>query len=304
MLIFNVASWIVLLLYISLARGYRLTSFPEHFAVAKNDRPEPVNLTCNSLLKIDGAVTWTHVTFDGHNQELQNIGNVLKVNDVDTPHVGEYSCWNDNKKLASIYLLLDAENEEEKSNSYISCWAKTYDCSLSCNWTHREFTAVRMGLGHACSEDERSCSWVNPHSGPHPDDGFQFELNHSISPFEEESTMLKVTAQAINTHSYLKRTKSFFLRDIIQPDSPKIVKCHGNSEGLKVTTEPPTSWATPHSFFPLEHEIEYLKKDDGEVGRSRNDYVPKGISHLRARSRDPLVPSSWSQWSPWKNLIN
>ncbi|KAM6965458.1 interleukin-12 subunit beta [Aplochiton taeniatus] len=273
-------------------------------AVAKIDHPDPVTLTCDSLLEFDGVVTWTHLTLDGVNQVLESIGHDLKVKDVDTPLVGEYSCWNNNKKLASIYLFLDAEDQEEESDSFISCWAKSYNCTFSCNWTHSEFTAVRMGLGHNCSADESSCSWVSPSSGPHSDGGFQFELNHSLSPFGEESNMLEVTAEAINKHSYLRQTKRFFLRDIIQPDSPTIVKCRGNRKGLKVTTEPPTSWATPYSYFPLEHEIEYHNKDNGQVGRSTTDYVPIGISHLRVRSRDPLLPSSWSEWTPWKNVTS
>lgn len=51
----------------------------------------------------------------------------------------------------------------------------------------------------------------------------------------------------------------------VQPDSPQIVKCEEVEQGLNVTIDPPSSWSTPHSFFKLEHEIEYVLKDNGEV---------------------------------------
>lgn len=54
----------------------------------------------------------------------------------------------------------------------------------------------------------------------------------------------------------------------VQPDSPRIVKCQVVEQDLNVTIEPPSSWSTPHSFFILEHEIEYVLKDNGQVWTS------------------------------------
>ena len=51
----------------------------------------------------------------------------------------------------------------------------------------------------------------------------------------------------------------------VQPDSPTIVRCREVEQDLNVIIEPPSSWSTPHSFFSLEHEIEYESKDDGKV---------------------------------------
>lgn len=54
----------------------------------------------------------------------------------------------------------------------------------------------------------------------------------------------------------------FFL---VQPDSPQIVKCQLVNEDVNVTIDPPSTWSEPYSFFGLEHEIEYVLRDDGQV---------------------------------------
>ncbi|KAK2837865.1 hypothetical protein Q5P01_015077 [Channa striata] len=159
-----------------------------------------------------------------------------------------------------------------------------------------------MGLGHNCSHAENSCQWVSKLA----DGGFQFELSHSLSPYAEETTKLEVTAEAFTKRSFRRTTKTFFLREIIKPDSPQIVTCEEVKENLTVNIDPPTSWSTPHSYFRLEHEIEFQFKDNGNVcttiERSSTTQIPKRISKLRARSRDSLVRSNWSEWTPWKNV--
>uniref|UniRef100_A0A8C4F4V3 Interleukin-12 subunit beta n=1 Tax=Dicentrarchus labrax TaxID=13489 RepID=A0A8C4F4V3_DICLA len=296
--------WMFGLLFISLTGAHGLNNFPENFVVAKTN--ENVILTCGS--KADGAVTWKFRMFPSEEMEdvdsednIQQEGQNLKVSEVGTPVLGEYSCWRGEEKLSSTYLLLEDE-EEEELDSLIRCRAKSYDCNFTCKWTRDGYTAVRLGLGHECSEGGKSCHWVSS-SEQLQDGGFQFVLSHSLSPYAEESTMLELTAEAINDLSILRRTKRFYLRDIVQPDSPQIVKCQEVDQELNVTIDPPSTWSTPYSFFSLEHEIEYELKDDGQTGRSSSSaLIPKKISKLRVRSRDSLVLSTWSQWTPWKNV--
>lgn len=75
------------------------------------------------------------------------------------------------------------------------------------------FHSVFVLLLCLCSREGReSCHWV---SSVRPVKGkFHFNLSHSLSPYAEESTMLKLTAEAITTDSILRGTKSFYLRDI------------------------------------------------------------------------------------------
>ncbi|XP_054466310.1 interleukin-12 subunit beta [Anoplopoma fimbria] len=290
------------LLFVSLTGAHGLNLFHENYVVAKRNDAKSVTLTCRT--KASGAVTWK---FHGDALEdvdlednFQQTGLHLAVSYVDTPMLGEYSCWRGTQMLSSTYLLLEGEEEEDSDSLSISCRAKSYDCNFSCDWTHNGQTAVRLGLGHDCSEGRRSCHW---NSGDQLVDGrFHFELSHSLSPYAEESTMLEITGEAIVDLSVVRKTKRFYLRDIVQPDSPQIVKCQEGEEDLNVTIDPPSSWSTPHSFFSLEHEIEYLLKDNGKTGRSSSILLPKGISKLRVRSRDSLVLSAWSQWTAWKNV--
>ncbi|KAM3867638.1 interleukin-12 subunit beta [Diretmus argenteus] len=257
-------------------------------------------------MKSDGAVVWK-LEKDGDIDEVelgdnvQQHGQDLKVSDVDMPIVGEYSCWSGEKKISSTYLLLDPE---EKNLDSLSCWANSYNCNFSCKWTNAEYTAVHLGVGPECSGGEKSCSWFAPgKTGTLPGGGgFQFELSHFFSPYTEESTMLEVTAEAINSYSFVRMTKRFYLRDIVQPDSPQIIACQEVGQELNVSIDPASSWSTPPSFYSLEHEIEYEYKDDGKTERSSSSLIPKGISRLRARSRDSVVRSTWSEWTDWKNV--
>ncbi|RVE67935.1 hypothetical protein OJAV_G00086740 [Oryzias javanicus] len=246
-------------------------------------------LTCNT--QTDEAVSWR---LDGEEVELDNYvqmeGPNLKISQVDAPMLGEYSCWRGGAMLSTTYLFQELE-EDVDLDSLLSCRAKSYDCNFTCSWRDSRFTAIRLGLGHDCSSS----------SGGH-DGELQFVLLHSLSPYAEESTSLELTAEAINTFYILRRTKTFYLRDIIQPDSPQIVRCQEVGQELNVTLDPPPSWSTPHSFFSLEYEIEYELKDDGKIERSFSTLIPKKISKLRVRSRDSLVLSAWSQWTAWQNV--
>nr|XP_033476459.1 interleukin-12 subunit beta [Epinephelus lanceolatus] len=292
--------WIYGLLLISLTRAQQLNHFPEGFVGAKWKDSNPVTLTCRT--KTNGDVTWKfegdEMEDDDYDEKIQRNGRDLSVSMVENPMLGEYSCWRGSEMLSSTYLLL----KKDESNDFpIKCRAKSYDCNFSCDWTHSTQRAVRLGLGHDCREGRESCHWV---SSVRPVKGkFHFNLSHSLSPYAEETTMLELTAEAITTDSILRGTKSFYLRDIIQPDSPQIVKCQEEEENVNVTIDAPQSWSTPQSFFTLEHQIEYVLRDDGTSGFSSTALIPKGVSKLRARSRDSLVPSNWSQWTPWKNMI-
>ncbi|KAL6113741.1 uncharacterized protein ACO6RY_04656 [Pungitius sinensis] len=295
--------WLCGLLFVSLTGAQGLSHFPEHFVVAKRNDANPVTLTCRT--EDPGAVTWKfhgEALEDVHLEDnAQQHGHHLALSEVDTPMLGEYSCWRGTEMLSSTFLLLRADGEEESDSPSFSCWAKSYDCTFSCEWSHRDYTAVRLGLGRDCTEARKSCRWI---SGHRLEDGtFHWELSHPVSRYAEESTMLELTAEAIVHLSVARTTQRFYLRDIVKPDSPQIVTCQEGEDNLNVTVAPPPSWSTPHSFFSLEHQIEYILKDDGRKEYSSFVLLPKGVSQLRVRSRDSLVLSAWSEWTDWKNVI-
>ncbi|XP_062308108.1 interleukin-12 subunit beta [Osmerus eperlanus] len=297
--------WVFLLLCIH--GGHGLTSFPDNLVVGK--REGSVTLNCPTELK--GEVKWKYergqdaYTLDENDYDME--GHSLTLSDLGGPMLGEYSCWGQDGKLSSSYVRLDAEEEEaDTTESHLSCRARSYNCSFTCTWNNSEVTALRLGLGPDCLEGKPSCPWVSPDNGESKglEGGYTFTLLHPFSASSEESTALLVTAEAIDDRSYFRETKQFYLRDIVQPDSPQEVKFRVEKQKLKVTVEPAPTWTTPRSFYPLEHEIEYRKKDDGKVGRSTTGLIPREVSELRVRSRDPFVLSTWSQWSPWKNVTH
>lgn len=77
--------------------------------VAKRD--EEYTLTCNS--KPDDIVTWK---LNGDpledDENVKQNGTKLTVLDIDTPSLGNYSCWRGEKMLSSTYLLLKVDEED------------------------------------------------------------------------------------------------------------------------------------------------------------------------------------------------
>ncbi|XP_030646295.1 interleukin-12 subunit beta [Chanos chanos] len=262
----------------------------------------------HSLLEIheadDVAVTWKR-SHEGHTVDLEESevlkfsGRSLTLSDLEADLTGNYSCWSSghpHTPLDYTYVLLDVSRDvTEAQDNTISCFAENYSCSFFCLWTHPQFIAFRL------RNERDNGSWVSSSLGG------VFSLSHTTSPYAEELEPVRVTGEAISAELYFKTSKHFYLRDIIRPSHPEGVSCKRNDMQLNVRVEPPSSWATPRSYYPLEHEIQYQYRDNGkkaQVVQSEGKIlmVPLGISKLRVRCRDPLVPSQWSEWTPWKNV--
>ncbi|KAJ0068075.1 hypothetical protein NL108_015556, partial [Boleophthalmus pectinirostris] len=259
---------------------------------------EKATLTCETQ---DTVVTWTlndqALTDGAFGGNIHLNGLLVTVDEVDAPVLGEYVCWSvDGHKISSTFLL--AEVEDDDSLESLKCRAKSYDCSFTCTWDENDYNVARLRLGQNCKN--MTCQWVNSSTMGHG--RFHFALSHSLSPYAEETTMLELTVEALDGFFILKRTKRFYLRDIVQPDSPRVVRCQPVGQQLNVTIEPPRSWSSPHSFFNLENEIEYILKDNGEIKKSSSALIPRKISKFRVRCRDSYVLSAWSEWTPWKNV--
>lgn len=80
--------------------------------VAKRNDENTVTLTCGT--NTDRAVTWKFVMEEVILKDnVQQDGQNLNMSDVDAPMVGQYSCWTGGEMLSSVYLLLEAEEEDE-----------------------------------------------------------------------------------------------------------------------------------------------------------------------------------------------
>ncbi|TRY99718.1 hypothetical protein DNTS_016534, partial [Danionella cerebrum] len=140
-----------------------------------------------------------------------------------------------------------------------------------------------------------------------------FFVPHLTDLYSEEQEQIVITAEAVSSKFYFKTDYSFFLRDIVKPGNPKISICGVNKEGTdqqltNVKVTPATTWPQPYSFFPLEHQIEYQNRHDGKLETIQKECsrirVHGLVRKLRARSRDLLLRSQWSEWTSWINASN
>ncbi|KAL4630142.1 interleukin-12 subunit beta-like [Arapaima gigas] len=287
--------------FVFLLLGLHLTcgqaSFPEHMVLAKVD--DTVHLSCRT--NFQDSLSWKHKESDVVPSGFRMIqGKELILEGVDIPLTGQYSCWRGGQKLDQMDLLLTEEDEFDNEEQ-LSCSAQTYNCTFTCSWSLTGFTAARLTYQR---DGETSAPWVSPRSKTSNSERrtFEFTLSLSDSPFAEESAPLVVTGEAVSSSHYLRRVHQFYLRDIVQPDPPQFVQCEKMGNVIDVTVHPADTWAQPLSYFPLIHQIEFELRNDGKTHQSNDTKIPKEISKLRVRSRDPLVPSPWSQWTPWKNV--
>uniref|UniRef100_A0A8C4S773 Ig-like domain-containing protein n=1 Tax=Erpetoichthys calabaricus TaxID=27687 RepID=A0A8C4S773_ERPCA len=228
-----------------------------------------------------GTVTWKHNGGKIDNSLYTRINKRnLTLKQLDSPSAGNYTCWGEGTLLDHTYLVL-LEEEEEQYNEEIT--GKPY------------FVKSIRNLSHKSSAYDILYN----------DSPFQLNLSSNSSPFSEEQNPIILSVEEINAKYYRKRTWSFFIRDIVLPDPPKILNCTQDPNGLRLNIEPPSSWAKPHSYFPLAYEVEYELKHNGKVGQfSWRLLLPKSISRLRARSQDPYINSLWSHWTAWRDVIN
>ncbi|XP_031418047.1 interleukin-12 subunit beta, partial [Clupea harengus] len=290
-------SWIVSLLVWTaavLAVGSALVSFPKHRQV--EEMGDTVTLTCHTDFK--GPIQWTH-SVEG---DLDHEGKDLTLPDFNEAMTGTYSCWDEGRLLHSLHVFL--ADIPDSTTPELKCWAENYNCSFQCSWVHPHYAAVRL------RNERDSGEWVSPSS-----EGV-FRVSHSTDHSSEDLRPLKLTLEALNQERILQLNKTFYLRDIIHPPSPKLQwSVSAEGEVLEVDLQPADSWATPTSYYPLEYQIEYLKKDNGKKEQQLcceeeekqcwtevKCQVHVRVTRFRVRSRDPLVKSHWGQWTSWENV--
>ncbi|KAL2093535.1 hypothetical protein ACEWY4_010847 [Coilia grayii] len=283
-----------------LTAGSSLPSFPKHTQVEES----MANVTVTCRKDFDGDITWTF-----NEEELDRVGPEFKLLNFDESLAGEYSCYGADEILDTVHVLL--KDTPDSTTPELKCWAENYNCTFHCTWKHRHYTVVRL------RNERDNGTWVS--SSP---EGV-FEVPHLTDAHSEEATPLKVTLEALTTNKdrFLQINKTFYLREIIQPPSPQI-EVFKRGDPLEVDIKPAKGWATPSSYYPLEYQIEYRKKDNGQVVQqlcckeqgqtNRHTHAPDcwtkvrckihvRVASFRVRSRDPLLKSNWGQWTEWTN---
>ncbi|XP_053478406.1 interleukin-12 subunit beta [Ictalurus furcatus] len=278
-----------------------LDTFPEKFVAGPNG--SNVTLSCDKAIK-------TPVTWNFRDQKVESVkdafeleGNTLKLLKLEGDLIGNFTCWSEGQEQEVDYTYVLLDMSDTITGSPVSCTAETFNCTstISCTMKAKEYHHFRL-------RDERNDGWLTPST-----DG-RFLLTHKTNPFAEEAKPIVVIGEAVsNLNYYFKIRYSFYIRDIIRPGCPRVSVLKKNNLSV-LDVNPPVSWTLPLSFYPLEHEIELQKRTDGKIislfytqpnntdPSGGSITIPTGTSKLRARCRDSLLLSQWSEWTVWQNV--
>ncbi|KAF5887048.1 interleukin-12 subunit beta-like, partial [Clarias magur] len=276
-----------------------LERFPEKFVAGKID--SDVTLTCDRAGNT--PVTWKFNGEDVTEVGFENLvfdGRTITMHEFNEEQTGNFSCWSGRQEVDYTYVLLDMS--DTVTDSPVSCTAETFNCTSTISCTMKE-----EGYRYFRLRDERNdCCWLSSSQG-------RFNLTHTTNPFAEEATPIVVLGEGVSdVGHYFKIIISFFIRDIIRPGVPQISVVK-TSSGRVLVVKPPPTWTRPLSYYPLEHEVEFRRRDDGKIESvfytqpNNTDpagggvSIPAGTSELRARCRDSLLLSQWSEWTQWQN---
>ncbi|XP_029463750.1 interleukin-12 subunit beta-like [Rhinatrema bivittatum] len=268
-----------------------------------------VNEALEVILKCETEqknVIWkqNHVNLKSSDFKVQN---PLTIVVEDQPDTGNYSCWSqENKLLNFTYVVIDATKRE---TSGIHCHTNTYvNSTLHCTWNiHRQLSALPLVRAKVKRNGFKDFDWVYVKARKNQSK-VTFDLpNIKFCPFEDDYQNLTVTLEALSPHIYVSDYKSMLFREIVKPDRPQNVAIQEQGELRYITWEYPSSWARPHSFFPLLFEIEedfqghFLnnpKKFMIDEGKTKLE-VSHNLKYFRLRCRDLFINSSWSEWTEW-----
>ncbi|XP_026185727.1 interleukin 12Ba precursor [Mastacembelus armatus] len=264
-------------------------------------------------------------------------GNLYSVQLEESLGGGKYTCHNKDGSLLNHTVVLIQEDETKKKkilvkndqDDYLKCTAQNYSGEFHCSWTWHSsrvgkvaFIKVRRaldGIHTQCSVDASGQHWMC--SGQ---SNFSCSLDssgHGIScqdeqhcPYAEESKQIHITVYVRTEHFLVENySKYFFLSEIVKPDKVRISKVNKTM----IEWSYPSSWSSPHSYFPLTFQIAQLrrgcKRCDNPCTDSKarktltvhsTDMCQFEIKHkaktLCIRAKDALCNSQWSEWNHFR----
>ncbi|XP_058243168.1 interleukin-12 subunit beta [Hemibagrus wyckioides] len=274
-----------------------LDKFPDKFVAGQIG--SSVTLSCDKAT--ESPVTWK---LDGMDLDLADglydvSGSKVKILKLDNDLTGNFTCLSEGKEVDYTFVLLDMS--DTITGSPVSCTAETFNCTstISCSMSEKGYQDFRL-------RDESNNLLTRSTDG-------KFYLTHTTNPFAEEAKPTVVIGEAMSLlKNYFKIRYSFYIRDIIRPGYPR-VSVLKTRIGDVLDVNPPATWTLPLSYYPLQHEIEFQQRTDGKMSSrflplkdsessGGSVVVPTGTSRLRARCRDSLLLSQWSEWTAWQNV--
>ncbi|XP_033996033.1 interleukin-12 subunit beta [Trematomus bernacchii] len=172
---------------------------------------------------------------------------------------GNYSCHlrQNGEYLNHTVILVQLENktvilEKSPGKGEIQCVAVNYNGSFHCSWNrtqHRTNAAVllvkveRGSVRIPCELDA---------------DGSGIHCKENRCPFEEEQNSISLTIYIHNFSVLEAYRKSFYLRDIVKPETLPDLQL---GDGKVFSWSYPESWEVPRTFFALDFQVKIVKKN-------------------------------------------
>ncbi|KAF3841034.1 hypothetical protein F7725_006896 [Dissostichus mawsoni] len=228
---------------------------------------------------------------------------------------GNYSCHlgqnGEYLNHTMILVQLDPENKtvilEEKSpgKGEIHCVAANYKGSFHCSWTRSQYRTNAAVLRVKVERNSLriSCELDADGSGIH--------CQEKRCPFDEEQNSISLTIYIHNFSLLEAYGKSFYLRDIVRPETLPNLQL---GDGKVFRWSYPESWEVPRTFFGLDFQVKIVKKDhtcDSEEIIMRNttqdtNYQVKVKSNrfvFCVRAQDKYTNGLFSHWSQCKTPV-
>ncbi|XP_061582183.1 interleukin 12Ba [Cololabis saira] len=257
-------------------------------------------------------------------------GNSYLVQLVESFGGGNYTCHSKDGSLLNHTEVLIRHPEtrilvKSDQDDYLKCSTQNYDGAFDCAWTWDSIRVGRVAFikvarvadprNTECSVDSSNRRWIcsSAHSNfscsVHEDGRGISCLDQQHCPYAEENQQISVTVFVRTDHYLLESySKLFFLSAIVKPGKVTI----GRVNKTVVEWSYPSSWSTPHSYFPLTFEVAQVRarcKNCENPCTALKPSKPLGSTdicrlkvkrHTKAvciRAKDALCNSQWSDWS-------
>ncbi|KAK7922576.1 hypothetical protein WMY93_009478 [Mugilogobius chulae] len=245
-------------------------------------------------------------------EKIQSTGNIHVVELHESNGGGNYSCHSKDGALLNHTKVLLHE-----------CFSLNYNGKFHCSWTWDPsrvgkvvFIKVwRPSDNHHdlhCSGDSSGQQWTCRSSWGNISCSVDLGGNRvscidkQHCPYAEEVQFIRITVFVANRFLLENYSKHFYLSEIVKPGKVQISKVNRTA----IEWMYPSSWDSPHSYFPLTFQIAQFGRttvcDVVKPNRivtvncteNCSSKIKRNTRTVCFRAKDALSNSEWSEWSP------
>ncbi|XDV39162.1 hypothetical protein PO909_008438 [Leuciscus waleckii] len=246
------------------------------------------------------------IHWERNERSIPETGNRITVT-IDGLRGGNFTCHRANHRDVLNYTLLLVHPvsfpkgvlTQSTHREFVSCFARNYNGQFHCSWKwHQErkeravvyFAAIRNSSLINCTLDSDISGLTC--------------IDQNYCPYSEEPKSINLTLFVRNLYRLEEHQRTFFIRDIVQPDKVNITKIQDDLFEWR----PPGTWSLPCSFFPLSYEVKVAPNNHNcnHTG-SRVEKLEANVTHYKVNSKKPytfciraqdtITKTLWSEWS-------